>query len=242
MTPSSLTIPPGRDAVFTMHALRREGFDGAIDVTLTSAPPGFQVTGGRIPHGRESVRMTLSAPPRAVRDVFPLIMEGCAVIGETPICHPVRPADDVMQAFLYRHLVPAQTLAGTVRGKVLSGRVRLSTQESIPLYPGGTPEVEVLCPKNALPPEVRIQLSAPPEGISLEGYERTPRGFRFRLGMEGTALPPGYEDNLIVEAITMVNTKTKGGKEVLLGVLPAIPIRVVEPPSDAPVGAPVNAP
>lgn len=245
MTPSSLTIPPGRDAVFTVHAMRREGFDGAIDVTLTSAPPGFQVTGGRIPHGRESVRMTLSAPPRAVRDVFPLTMEGCAVIGETPICHPVRPADDVMQAFLYRHLVPAQTLAGTVRGKVLSGRVRLSTQESIPLYPGGMPEVEVLCPKNALPQEVRLQLSAPPEGISLEGYERTTEGFRFKLGMGGTALPPGYEDNLIVEAMATVNIRNKGGKEekkeVLLGVLPAIPIRVVEPPSDAAADTPVNA-
>lgn len=245
MTPSSLTIPPGRDAVFTVHALRREGFDGPIDVTLKSAPTGFQVAGGRIPQGRDAVRMTLSAPARALNGVFPLALEGCAVIGEATLCHPVRPADDVMQAFLYRHLAPARTLIGVVRGKVLSERVRLSIQAPVALYPGGTPGVEALCPKDSLPQYLRLQINAPPEGVSLEGFERTPQGFRFQLTMGGSALPPGYEDNLIVEALATVNIKTKTGreetKEVPVGVLPAIPIRVVEPPSSAPAGAPVSA-
>lgn len=241
MTPSSLTIPPGRDAVFTVHALRREGFDGPIDVTLKSAPTGFQVAGGRIPQGRDAVRMTLSAPARAFNGVFPLALEGCAVIGGTPVCRPVRPADDVMQAFLYRHLVPAQTLAGTVRGKVLPGRVSLSAREPVPLHSGGNAEVEVFCPKGSLPQDLRLQLNAPPEGVSLEGFDRTAQGFRVRLALGADAPPPGYEDNLIVAALATVNAKTKGGKEekkeVLLGVLPAIPIRVVEPPSSAPVSA-----
>ncbi|NLV41807.1 MAG: hypothetical protein GXY15_11340 [Candidatus Hydrogenedentes bacterium] len=245
MTPSSLTIPPGRDAVFTVHALRREGFAGPIDVSLTGAPPGFQVTGGRIPQGCDSVRMTLSAPARGIRDVFPLTLEGCAVSGETRVCRPVRPADDVMQAFLYRHLVPAQTLVGTVRGKVLPGRVRLSAGEPVSLCSGGKCEVEVLCPRGFPPQETRLQLNAPPEGVSLEGFERTPRGFRFRISLAGAALPNGYEENLIVEAVATVNTKTKAGKEemreVLLGVLPAISIRVVEPQPASPGGAAVNA-
>lgn len=245
MTPSSLTIPPGRDVVFTVHALRREGFEGPIDVTLSNAPPGFEVTGGRIPPGRNSVRMTLSAPPRAVRDVFPLTLEGCAVVAGAPRRRPVHPADDVMQAFLYRHLVPAQILVGAVRGKVLPGRVRLSSPDPVSLCSGGKAEVEVRYPKGALPQNLRLQLNAPPDGVSLEGLEGTPTGFRFRLALKNDALPPGHEDNLIVEALATVNAKTKAGKEetkeVLLGALPAIPFLVAEPPSEIPASGSVNA-
>jgi hypothetical protein len=107
VTPSHLTVRAGQVAAIRVHALRKDGYDGPIDVVVTG-PPGFKLGGGRIPAGRDHVRMTLTAPATAPDQPVALTLEGRARIGGRTIRRAVVAADDVMQAFLYRHLVPAQ--------------------------------------------------------------------------------------------------------------------------------------
>ena len=55
--------------------------------------------------------LTLAVPrvPRA--EPVPLRLVACAtLLGTGPATRPVVPADDVMQAFIYRHMVPAEEL------------------------------------------------------------------------------------------------------------------------------------
>ena len=65
VAPSSINTYQGRVAPIGVHALRKDGYDGEIEVVLKNAPTGFKLDGGRIPAGRDSVRMTLTVPPKA---------------------------------------------------------------------------------------------------------------------------------------------------------------------------------
>jgi len=111
---SGLTCRAGGAAKLTLHALRKEGYTGPIDIALTGDALGFTLQNARIPAGKDQVTVTLKAPRRRLTEPFNLHLEGRAKIEGQTVTHAVVPADDVMQAFLYRHLVPAQTLTVTM--------------------------------------------------------------------------------------------------------------------------------
>jgi len=120
VTPASLNVRAGQTAPIWVHLLRKDGFDGAVELELQNAPPGFQIQGGRIPAGRSQIEVTLKAPLRPLAQPFPLQLEGRASIHGQTIRHRAIPCEDSMQAFLYRHLVPRQQLLVAVLG----GRLR----------------------------------------------------------------------------------------------------------------------
>jgi len=110
VTPSSISVNAGGVVVVYVYALRKDGFDGEIEVVAKDSSAGFKLAGGRIPAGRDRVRMTLTAPLAAPEQPVALNLEGRATIGDSMVSHPAVPAEDMMQAFLYRHLVPSQEL------------------------------------------------------------------------------------------------------------------------------------
>ncbi|MEW6358782.1 MAG: PPC domain-containing protein [Planctomycetota bacterium] len=238
MTPSSLSVLAGRVVPITVHTLRKDGFAGDIDVALKDPSSGFTLSGGRIPSGRDRISMTLTAPGAPSKRPVPLHLEGRAQIGGQPISRPVVPSEDVMQAFLYRHLVPSENLLIAViksqwkppaLERVGSGPVRVPA--------GGTAEVRVRSTSYLRPPRLQLHLIGPPEGVSIQDVRAIPEGMAFHLKVEGPAAKAGFADNLIVEAITDYANKKKvqkGGKtpqkqHASIGVLPAIPFEVVQP-------------
>jgi hypothetical protein len=110
VVPSSVSARSGNSVPLTVFALRRDGCTNQIDVTLKDAPEGFKLTGGRLTGTQEQVRVTLKVPAEASPEPVTLFLEGRAEISGQPVVHPVVPADDMMQAFIYRHLVPAREL------------------------------------------------------------------------------------------------------------------------------------
>ena len=50
--PAWSTRLTGTIVPITVYALRRDGFDGEIALALKDAPPGFTLSGGRVPAGR----------------------------------------------------------------------------------------------------------------------------------------------------------------------------------------------
>ncbi len=107
VVPSAIHVR-GRSAAVTVHAIRRDGFTGAIELALKDAPPGFRLSGARIAEGQDQARVTLTAPPTPSPAPLPLTLEGRARIQEQEVTRTAVPAEDMMQAFAYRHLVPAQ--------------------------------------------------------------------------------------------------------------------------------------
>ena len=118
VVPSSLNLRPGGSTKVLVYALRHDGFTGAITLALRDAPKGFTLGQTAIPSGTDKMEITLGAPRETMGEAglaTALNLEGAAVIGETKVCHQAVPADDRMQAFFYRHLVPAQQWLVSVR-------------------------------------------------------------------------------------------------------------------------------
>ena len=122
VVPSSLDIRPGKSAQVTVYALRRDGFTNAIELTLKDAPKGFSFTGGRIAANQDQAQVTLNAPAESGKKPVNLLVEGLATVNGRLLQHVAVPAQDMMQAFIYRHLVPSEELAVMVSGTVRAGR------------------------------------------------------------------------------------------------------------------------
>jgi hypothetical protein len=234
ITPSTINVPIGRAVAVCVYAQRKDGFDGEIDVALVGAPPGFVLDGGRIPSGMDKVRMTLTALSKVPRQTSVLRLEGCAEIGGKQVVRPVAPAEDAMQAFLWRHLAPSQQLMVAVTG----GRrneppVTLADSEPVRIPANGSVQVLIRVPKNPILPQVRLALNDAPDGVTLHDVTVVPEGLAFTLKADGGKVEAGLTDNLIIDAFAAPPPKkpgTKGPKQkgpTPLGVLPAVAFEVV---------------
>jgi len=113
-TPSGITGRPGAKVPLTVQAVRKDGFTGDISLALKDAPAGFVLEDGKIPAGQDKVRATVTFPQATALQVQALTLEGHATIGSTDVVHPVVATDEMIQAFMYHHLVPANELVALV--------------------------------------------------------------------------------------------------------------------------------
>jgi len=201
MTPSSLGLLPGRAVPFTVHALRTDGFEGDIELILKGAPSGYVLSGGRIPAGRDSVRVTLQIPWRAAEGRVTFQVEGRARINGETIAHTAVPADNRMQAFAYRHLVPAQELVAIVsRARRPLPPVQLADDTPVRIPAGGATRVRMRIPPRAPIRDILLELNEPPKGLTIRDVAVVPGSLTFRLQAGDDAPEPGFADNLIVDA------------------------------------------
>lgn len=107
--PSYLNIRSKSSAQINVHAIRKDGFTNAITFQVHSPANAFHASGfmsGTQETVRVSVRTTLRETPEPVA----LVLLGTARVGDRMVSHEVVPAEDRMQAFFWRHLVPAREL------------------------------------------------------------------------------------------------------------------------------------
>ena len=109
-TPSSVRIRTNATTAITVFAQRQDGFKGPIRLELKDHPPGFTAAPVTIPAGQNNAALTITGPPLPRTDPVSLVIIGTAKMGEKDITHDAVPAEDRMQAFLWRHLVPARDL------------------------------------------------------------------------------------------------------------------------------------
>jgi hypothetical protein len=233
LSPSSLNVRAGMAAPVWVYALRKDGFEDEIELTLKDGPAGFRLDGGRIPPGCSGVCMTLTAPAQPIAEPASLQIEGRASIGGQTITRPAVPCEDAMQAFLWRHLAPSQQLLVASTG----GRFAGPTFEPVEAGPVRIPQngtVPVSFRTAALPIMQRLELEfkEQSEGLVLQESVAAAGRLTLQLKTKGEALKPGFAGNLIVEAFAEMAWGRKGGnlekRRMSLGVLPAIPFEIVE--------------
>lgn len=110
VVPSAINARPSASVPLTVYALRKDGFTNAVKLALQGAPAGLLLRGDGIPAGEEKARLTLVVPASARPGIFDLSVAGRATIEGREVVRMAVPADDRMQAFFYRHLVPAREL------------------------------------------------------------------------------------------------------------------------------------
>jgi hypothetical protein len=229
VTPSTILAPAGEHAALRFHIARHDGFDGPVEVSLVDAPSGYKLHGATIPAGQDQVRATLESPVKKPDGPLELEFVARSEVGGHEIVSEVQPADNRMQAFLWRHLVPADAFVVMPRW----GRNRdlsLELDGPLRLKPGASVDVRVLSGA-ALPVSMRVNANDPPEGIMVTSSGMLSDGFVLTVQTD-ESLKPGMAGNLIVEG--WMQPAAKQGKAKprpqLMGTLPPIPF-VTEGPN-----------
>jgi hypothetical protein len=237
VTPSSINIRGSASAVVTVHALRRDGFSGEIALALAGGPAGLTLAGGRVPAGADQVRVTLSLPPAAAQEPLGLRLEGRAEIRGRQVVRQAVPAEDMMQAFAYRHLVPAQQWMLWASGRpAIRAALAILGPSPVKIPAGGTARVAFRVPGPAFLQRAQLDLDDPPDGIRLRDVAASAGTAELVLTADAAKIKPGLKGNLIVNAFLVPRPQANGkakpqanGQRTLLGPLPAIPFEVVAP-------------
>ncbi len=237
VVPSSINVRAGACVPLTVYALRKDGFTNEITLALDDAPAGFSLGGGRIPANCDQVRVTLSAPAVPPREAISLSLQGRAIAGRQQLLHPAVPAEDMMQAFAYRHLVPAKELRVMVVGNgrfLARAPMRLLEDKPAKIPTGGTARVRVSGPPALFSERLQLELSEAPEGIALKEVSPSRDGAELVLAGDAAKAKPGLKGNLIVNLVAATapaqaqKAKKQGNqRRAVLGTLPAIPFEVV---------------
>jgi hypothetical protein len=110
LMPSRLVMPSKGSASVTVFAMRKDGFDGPITLKFKDLPPGFESSGATLGAKQESVGLSLKTSLTEMEKPVNLTVVGTVKIGDREIVREAMPSEDKMQAFLWRQLLPAETL------------------------------------------------------------------------------------------------------------------------------------
>jgi hypothetical protein len=238
VVPSSLNVRAGGSVPLTVYALRKDGFTNQITLVLDGAPDGFKLIGGSIPAGQSKVQVTLTAPPTERAEPVSLSLQGSAMIQGQMRMRKAVPAEDMMQAFAYRHLVPAKELEVVVL-KRPPPRATMTVLSGSPVRmpPGATARIEVGLPGPRIAERAQFELSNPPEGITIQSASPVRDGVEIVLQTDAAKVKPGLKGNLIINGYVPRPAETNAAKpkannnqRIPLGSLPAIPFEIIPLP------------
>jgi hypothetical protein len=235
VVPSSISARAGTTVPVTVYALRKDGFAGEITLSLKDAPQGFTLGGSQVPANQDQVRLTLTVAAASEKEPVKLNLEGQAAIDGRKVTHPVVPAEDMMQAFAYRHLVPSQELRVAVSGRDF-GRspVKILGDGPTRIPVGGTASVKLAVPASLPLEKTELALSDPPEGISILNIVRSRDRVEIQIQSDAAKVKPGQKGNLILTAAKKSGpagnkSKPANPKALPQFTLPAVPFEIVAP-------------
>ena len=234
----------------TVYAVRKDGFDGEIALRFKDEPEGVALDGALVPEGQDQVRLTLTVAPLLAGDPVRLTVEGRAMIDGREVVRQAVPAEEMTQAFFYKHLVPARDFMivpedrfrfreeATKRPakkpasrRELSRPAEILSPQPVKVPAGGSVEVQVRLHwnRNGQP---QVDLSDPPEGITVERVSWIEKGIAVVLRADAQKAQLGLKGNLMANLFLQSTAKEKDGKiyEVRnqIGRMPAMPFEIVK--------------
>jgi len=226
VTPAALSATPGGTVPVTVHVFRRDGFDGPIELALAQNLLGCKLSGAVIPSGVEKVHVTITVPWKTEEGGVELSLEGRARVNGRSVTKVAVPAEDRMQAFLWRHLVPVeQWVLSVVGGPRIVVQAELPASGILELAAGQETQVVLHSPaRKPIKRMPRCELYEPPDGLELVKADQRNRKTELVLTLKADPekLKPGTEGNLVIN-ILAPNKKVRK----VLGAVPAMRFRVV---------------
>lgn len=107
VVPSSVSLRSKNTATVNVHLIRKDGFTGPIKLGLKDAPEGISAAPVSLTGTQAVARLTLKTTLVSTPEPVNLTVVGTAKIQDQEVAREAVPAEDRMQAFLWRHLVPA---------------------------------------------------------------------------------------------------------------------------------------
>jgi len=114
LIPSKFVMRSKAAASVKVFAIRKDGYNGPIKLSFKDLPEGFESGGATLPAGKEVVGLAVKTSLEETELPVNLTVIGSATVGDREIVNEAVAAEDRMQAFLWRHLQPAETLPALV--------------------------------------------------------------------------------------------------------------------------------
>ena len=183
----------------TVTAIRRDGFTGDIVLNLKDGPRGLTLSGGVLPAGQDQVRITLGLPTTSSTESLPIVITGRGMVQGKSVEHRAVAAEDMMQAFAYHHLVPADSLrvSAVARG-ARKVPVRVVTVQPVRIGPAAAARVRIAFPVPRAFDKLAFELDSPPDGVSIGEATFSQNGAEFELLVDPAKAKAGLRGNLIV--------------------------------------------
>ena len=143
--PATISLPEQGSAVFTVQMHPKQNFRGAIDIDIAGLPHGFKVAGNRIEQYKKKTLVSITAPEGAAKGTLMPRVSGSAEMNGTSVTRDAVPAESMMQAFYYTHLMPMEEFRVEV-GEKTPFRIKVVREGRGPLHleRGGTFPVKVV--------------------------------------------------------------------------------------------------
>jgi hypothetical protein len=114
VVPSSIALRSKSTAQLSVYAIRKDGFTNAIKLALKDPVAGFSAAAVSLSGTQAVARFNIKTDLVKTEEPVNLTVVGSARIGDEEVSHEAVPAEDRMQAFLWRHLVPCGDLKALV--------------------------------------------------------------------------------------------------------------------------------
>ncbi|TWU36011.1 peptidase [Novipirellula artificiosorum] len=238
VVPASIIARAGQVVPITVFVMRRDGFAEDIAMRLINAPEGFLLGGSLIPGSVDKIRMTLTVPKDASEAPVALEMEGVArrrSRSRSEIVRPAIPAENMMQAFIWYHLVTVENWNVIVNGRP-GAKLPFSVampRASLQLPRGGDYLLKAIpASQNIKPDDFHVELSEPPAGLSASILTDPSGAFGIKITTEEEEIEPGLRGNLIFSVYKEETPKPTEQepepkpRRTDYGYLPAIPFEV----------------
>jgi hypothetical protein len=108
VVPSRIVIRGKESATVSVHAIRKDGFTAPIKFDLKGTNSGFTAQSVTLTGTQTVARVTIKSNLLETEEPVALVIQGSSTNATGRIVRDAVPAEDRMQAFLWRHLVPAQ--------------------------------------------------------------------------------------------------------------------------------------
>lgn len=242
MEPSGMHIGPGATAAFTIRAMRVDGFDKKITLEAKNLPEGFEMSEAEIVKGSDTARFTITAPKKIEGKLVSPEITGMGIINGSPVTRHAVPVDDQMQAFLYRHLVPAKelVLAPVEKRPPVLFNAKVPKSGIVELQVGK--ETWIGLDGNIVGQQrgYGIRLDNPPEGFSTEkngwiGKKKIKTKQKDGKDQWHKSLAQGSIKIMVDESVEpgtrlslVLSAEVRRGREKIYYPAPAIPVKVVK--------------
>ena len=241
VVPSAINARGGTVVPVTVHAVRRDGFSGDIVLSLKDAPEGFALSAAVIPAGQDKVTLTLTCPLKPQAKIIALQLEGRPAEQGSSIVRQAVAADDMMQAFAYQHLVPAEEWLVSIEPAQWPQAIwQFADETPLALSSGGTTRLHLKAPRRPPPGEVIIELHNPPAGLTVSKTTVVDGGIDVELSCDAEKLPLGSRGNIIFNIILL--RQPTAPAPVPAAPAPASAASGTPAPATAPAAAPAGPP
>jgi hypothetical protein len=235
VVPSSVSVRGGGSVPLTVYALRKDGFSGEIALALKDAPDGFTLSAATVPANQDQVQLTLKVAPMTQEAPVRVNLEGVATIQGREVAHVAVPAENMMQAFEYRHLVPAEELDVAVSGRsTLRSSAKLLGKSPVKIPAGGTAKIRIGVSPRTLIGKFQVALRKPPAGIAIEKVSTSREGVEIVLQSDAAKVKPGLRGSLAIVAVPTQpadpgKAKQQAAQRTSLPTLPPVSFEIVAP-------------